>query len=79
MKYNQLFKKTINSLRPQQVAGLNTVIRAVKEDSHDMVFLLLKTGYGKTLIVDLARLSLDCVLLGVYPLDWLLHGVLGAK
>ena len=69
MKYNQLFKKNIKSLKPQQVAGLKAVIRAVKEGSHDMIFLLLRTGYGKTVIVDLARLSLDCVLLGVYPLD----------
>ena len=35
---NDLFNKTINFLKPKQVEGFKTVMKAVHEDTQDMIF-----------------------------------------
>ena len=68
-KYNSLFKRQISNLRENQVLSIKQIVKAVEEDCADFIFVLLRTGYGKTLVVDIARLYLNCVMLGIYPLD----------
>ena len=50
VQYNSLFNKNIETLKPKQVECLNNVVSAVTQDNADMVFVLLRTGYGKTLV-----------------------------
>ena len=45
-----MFNTKIDFLKPKQEEGLKTVLNAVRDDSFDIIFLLLRTGYGKTLI-----------------------------
>ena len=58
----------IETLREKQIVSVNQIVSAVENDSADFIFVLLRTGYRKTLVVDVSRLLLKCALLGIYPL-----------
>ena len=65
--YNKLYNQNIECLKEKQSEAFLRIIKGIKEDSFDIFFLVLRTGYGKTLIIDLGA-SQIIIFLSIFPL-----------